>query len=732
MKNRYLYSLCLILVLGWGVLLFPLIEHFGGGGPPGEIYQGKRVTYTGLVDKLEPKSYGEYYIYLISAASYSEADGSDSAATNPPKGIICTTKSKEVFDKLKCGDIVSASGTFELIKEATNPGEFDGRSYYLSLGIEGRIKNASIELIGTPLTLQTYLYDIKTLVKQKIAVIFPEKEAGIITAVIPGDKEGLPKEVKEKYTEAGIVHILAISSLHVTLIGMGVYRALRKLRMSQKYAAGLAIPVMVLYLEAIDGGVSARRSVFMFVIHMIGVIIGRTYDVRTALALSALSAVISEPSIVLNSGFWLSYGCVLAVTGFDIKAGKRAIRIFEPGIRIFLGTLPIILWFYYEVSFWGIILNVLAIPLISACVATGFVSLFIPLSLKPLITLVSKLVQVCLFLIEKLCDVTGLTGVGSVIIGKPSVILVILYYLLLFFFINSPEIPAFDRFSLKKKGIAFALGASLILLFSGNRSMKVTFLDVGQGDGIAVLDGKDAFLIDGGSSSKTNVGEYVILPYLKHEGIRKVKGVFLSHPDADHINGTLEILEKGEIGIDSIYLSECLIPDWIEKHPEIFEICERRNIMVYGIHAGNRIRDGDLNFTCIFPFKGERVSDTNDGSEVLLLEACGNSFLFAGDLGAAKEEKAVKLLKNSPGFSGVDYLKVGHHGSDTSSSGKFLDIVNPKYALISVGKNSYGHPGEDTLEKLTERGIPFLRTDTYGAVEIFLKNNFKKELMKGK
>ncbi|MBO4808564.1 MAG: DNA internalization-related competence protein ComEC/Rec2 [Lachnospiraceae bacterium] len=721
MKNRLLYVICLIFILLWGIIIFPLCRGHGGRAGPIEGYKDKRVTVSGLISKLETKSYGEYYIYLNSVTSIKEVMDGESAVNNPQFGIICITKDEGTYEKLKCGFSIEATGVLTLFEKATNPGQFDVKDYYASLGIDGRIKNASIRVKDSGVSLESLLYDFKCAIKGKIEAIYPEKEGGIITAILLGDKEGLPKEIKEKYTESGIVHILAISSLHISLIGFGIQKLLGRLGVNRKVAAGLSSVFLILYLWAIDGSISARRSVVMFTLHMIAVMIGRTYDVRTALTLSGVMAVIGEPEVVLNSGFWLSYGCVLSVCTIRGFEGCKWLKPFEAGLKIFAGTLPILLWFYYEVSFWGLLLNAVAIPLAGVLVAGGLVGLLIPLWLKPLGFIVSRLVCLFLFLIEGLCDLTGLTGIGTVIIGKPHPVLIILYYLMLFVFSYPEKIPILTGITKRKGAVAFGVALVAILCLSGNHRAKVTFLDVGQGDGIIIQSGREVLLIDGGSSSKMNVGEKVMLPFLKHEGVRSVDYALLSHPDADHVNGTMELLSGSEIRFKEICISECLLDEWKEKYPNLFEIGERRKSKITKISYGYRIRDGDTLITCIYPRNDTCVMDANDGSEAFILEHGSLSFLFTGDLGEEGEKQLMKVLNVSGKFKGVTYLKVAHHGSVYSSCEEFLDYVRPKAAVISVGKNNYGHPGKTVLKRLSVRGVPYWRTDFSGAFEVFLK-----------
>ncbi|MBP5298907.1 MAG: ComEC/Rec2 family competence protein, partial [Lachnospiraceae bacterium] len=275
MKNRLLYVICLIFILLWGIVIFPLCRGHGGRAGPIEGYKDKRVTVSGIITKLEIKSYGEYYIYLNSVASVKEVMDGESAVYNPQFGIICTTKEKEVFERLKCGFAIEATGVLTLFEKATNPGQFDVRDYYASLGIDGRIRGAFIKVKDSGTSFQSLLYDFKCLVKGKIEAVYPEKEGGIVTAILLGDKEGLPKEIKDKYTESGIVHILAISSLHISLIGMGIQKLLLRMGVNRKVAAGISGIFLILFLSAIDGSISARRSVMMFTLHMAAVILGR-------------------------------------------------------------------------------------------------------------------------------------------------------------------------------------------------------------------------------------------------------------------------------------------------------------------------------------------------------------------------------------------------------------------------------------------------------------------------
>lgn len=316
----------------------------------------------------------------------------------------------------------------------------------------------------------------------------------------------------------------------------------------------------------------------------------------------------------------------------------------------------------------------------------------------------------------------------------------------------------------------FLLLGVVILTWRFRPELQVTFLDVGQGDCIFLQTEDGAsYLTDGGSSSVSKVGKYRMIPFLKYQGASQIKAVFVSHADSDHYNGIAELLEQAElegIRVENLVLTDIADECRSEGYEELVELAGQNGITVQLLHEGQQLQDGELLFQCLHPSKGYRAEDLNETSMVLLVTYREFSMLLTGDVQGAGEEHLTQELQDwkEPGVTqmqdvirisgeeesmeeesiederieeqieekrpqnkiGANHaeteltiLKVAHHGSKNSTSEEFLKAANPKLAIISCGEgNRYGHPHEETLERLEKVDIPWFCTKDYGAITV--------------
>lgn len=316
----------------------------------------------------------------------------------------------------------------------------------------------------------------------------------------------------------------------------------------------------------------------------------------------------------------------------------------------------------------------------------------------------------------------------------------------------------------------FLLLGVVILTWRFRPELQVTFLDVGQGDCIFLqTENGDSYLTDGGSSSVSKVGKYRMIPFLKYQGASQIKAVFVSHADSDHYNGIAELLEQAElegIRVENLVLTDIADECRSEGYEELVELAGQNGITVQFLHEGQQLQDGELLFQCLHPSKGYRAEDLNETSMVLFVTYREFSMLLTGDVQGAGEEHLTQELQDwkEPGVTqmqdvirisgeeesmeeqsiederieeqieekrpqnkmGANHteteltiLKVAHHGSKNSTSEEFLKAANPKLAIISCGKgNRYGHPHEETLERLDKVDVPWFCTKDYGAITV--------------
>ncbi|MCM1057455.1 MAG: competence protein ComEC family protein [Firmicutes bacterium] len=699
--------------------------------------------------------------------------------------LICELT--EGGEDIPLGSMVAASGDFASFSGATNPGEFDTAVYYRSLGAGGRLRHAQV--LGQSREywrVREALYQAKLYLKERLYKVFPEREATIMCALLLGEKGDTDSDLKELYKRNGILHILSISSLHITIIGMSLYRLLRRTGLPVIPCAVAGAVVLVLYGMLTGFSVSACRAIGMYLIRMLGEICGRTYDMLTALGILAAGMVLVNPYYLQNSGFLLSFSAVLGIGGIYpvLVPGEYPVRPKYYGespallllrkllrrlkyaalanLSITLATLPVQLWFYYEAPVWGTALNLLVLPFLKPALVTGF------LSLAPGLGWLGAVDRLVLWWYEKACGFFDKMPLGVWNPGRPKIWQIWAYYgalgcvLLLIKIAGSKTVkPVFSaavhritgKMPKKAPAImpkkAFVIGdaalqggfvslcagilrgaglalAVLLLAVRPGAQTRVIFLDVGQGDCCLIQTESGVnYLFDCGSSSRSKVGQYVLLPALKYYGIRQLDGIILSHPDADHMNGILELLKLA--GDNRLTVKQLILPAVEETAREeefgqllaaADALAKRQSggVRVAWLGTGDSWSCGDVRFLCLHPAKGYSSAEGNAYSECIYAECGSFSLLLTGDV-EGEGEKALAAELESRGIGQVTMLKAAHHGSRNSTSPAFLEQLHPQAALISCGQNNrYGHPHAELLERLEQAGSLIFRTDLRGAV----------------
>jgi len=439
----------------------------------------------------------------------------------------------------------------------------------------------------------------------------------------------------------------------------------------------------------------------------------------------------SEPLYFYHSGFWLSFTCVLAISllypCLQIKKkeqGSRIARVINSwliSVSVTILTLPVFLWFYYEVSLWGIVWNLVVVPLTGIVLGGGIINICLPGQAEVLSRLVAKGNCVVLGFFETIGRISETTGQGNLILGKPTWWQILLFVIGMILFIQWGR-----RWKYYFKIPVLTL-LVLIVVLRIPTGFKLTVLDVGQGDGICVQNTNgNVYFVDGGSSDKGNVGTYQILPFFKHQGIRSVDAVFLSHGDEDHISGIKELLEMqaGGVRIQKVILPDLEETRLLKEFEEIITLCRENKTELLIMKKGEQLVDGELALTCLHPAENY-VGESNASSQVLKLDYRRFSALLTGDVESAGEVQLQQALTEY-GVENITLLKVAHHGSKYSGSEAFLSQINPQVSIISCGKNNrYGHPHEETLKRLREAGSSILLTPECGAITVEINKEAK-------
>ena len=720
-----------------------------------QLEKGGTFLFTGQVCQKEEQA---IYLQSLSICHGNLEDGEESAAWIPlEEKLICETGQSSEF---LLGSRVTIRGEWVPYSHATNPGEFDAAAYYRTLGIGGKLRDTVVlEVGGDYWRVRESLYRLRGFFKERLYQVFSQEEGAVMSALLLGDKGELDSELKGLYQRNGILHILSISSLHITIIGMGVYKLLRKSGIPIGPAAAAGSVILLLYGGMTGFGISACRAIGMYLIRMFGELVGRTYDMLTALGVLAAIMVSANPYYLQSGGFLLSFGSVMGIgvlypvlqpnmAGFEGKVFGRLRRglwgAVLASLSVTLATLPIQLFFYYEIPVYSVFLNLFIIPLMKPLMITGL------LTLLPGLGFFGVAGRLILETYKALCVIFDGLPFHTWNPGCPAPWQIVLYYLLLFGVAvwanyekqRRSRIKSVEKNFRQRVGAKLYMGvlAGAVLVFgirpAGENS--VTFLDVGQGDCILVRTASgENYLFDCGSSSRKNIGKYVLLPYLKYYGIQEIDAMFLSHPDGDHINGALELLEAGSE--NHILIRQVLLPEIEERAREEAFGELLHSVRAAGQAQGSPVRIGYLSagaawdlgsatFTCLHPGKGWSGTDTNAYSECFLVEFKGRrkgsvsdgkwTLVLTGDVEGAGE-KALREELQALHINKVTVFKAAHHGSRNATSMELLEQLQPELTVISCGRdNRYGHPHEELIERLQKIDTHIMGTAKSGAVRV--------------
>ena len=711
------------------------------------------VIVQGKIYKIENTAFGtNIYLKVVEVEN-----GEKSVSV---KRIFVNT---EKIPNVKIGNIIKVMGKLRQFEEAANKGNFDSRKYYLSLGFYGKIEAGTIEVINSDYSgIRQGLYELRMEIIERLEKLCSDNKGifsiinnknGIIGAIILGDKTDLDSDIKELYSVSGIAHILAISGLHISFIGMAIYRLLRR-RFRFLFSAAVSIPVVLSFGIMSGFGISTMRAIIMFILKIIGEVLGRKYDAITAISLAGLVLLVQNPFVVCNSGFQMSFGAIIAIVLIlpiveeILNTDNKIIKVLSANFTISLVMNPILAWNYYELPTFSFLLNIVVVPLMSVVIVSSIAGIFCSCIMfgfgKVVIFPGCGILELYTFL----CNIINKSSVASIVVGQPKVTIIIVYYAILLVVLFGLKnirtkytraekerniIKKETGLVLEKKAkkerrikgqnvklrlacIAGFLLLNCLIYYIPNPGFYITFINVGQGDGILIHgDNGTKVMVDGGSTSEKQVAKNCIVPYLKAEGIGTIDYSIITHTDKDHISGILEILENNNS--NRIRIKNLVMPDINMKddtYNELIEKAKLKKINVLYIKKGDTLSLGKTKIKCIYPETTTTASDKNDYCTVLSVKNKTSKILLTGDISKEIEEKIKDDIEEN-----YTVLKVAHHGSNYSSSEKFLKKVNPKYSIISVGKNnSYGHPGNETMERLRKQGGVIYRTDEKGGITI--------------
>lgn len=581
------------------------------------------------------------------------------------------------------GDYIKVSGVISTPSNNTIPNLFNYKNYLRMYNINYIINANDIELISYNTNI---FYDIKNNIVSRINKL--NKSSPYIYSLILNNKSYIDKEIKSSYMNNGI------SYLFNTTIYLAIYikllnKLLNKVSYNNYYKFIITLVILLSYVLIINKSVSVLRYLIMFIINRVNKLFNLHIKRLDLMLIIFIIISLINPYYVIDISFILSYLIIFFIVVLNKKKNKLYISFL-----CFLVSFPLIISINYNINIISFIFNfIVKIYNIFIILPISIISLFIPSIDNILYKLINLIETISLFLSN--------INILNISFSKPSIIFIIIYYILLILYMYD------------KKYIITILMIILIhkYFYLIDNTLNVTYLEVGQGDSIVITYKSNVILIDTGGNIYSDISNNKTIPYLKSLGKNKIDYLILSHGDYDHMGESINLVNNFKV--DNVIFNK---DNYNELEQELINVLESKNIKYY-----NSVNYIDINNIRLYFLNNELYDNENDNSNIIYFSYYNYNFLFTGDISSNVE----KYLVNNYNLNKIDFLKVSHHGSDTSSSKYFIDKLNVVNSIISVGKNNiYNHPSVLTLNNLENTNI--YRTDIEGSIKVSLnKNRYK-------
>lgn len=645
-----------------------------------------------------------------------------------------TAQSKQHFIKnftppTKCQVV----GKLEAPAKARNENAFDYWDYLRQRNINWilNVNNLSVNNCqNSPETIMTSILKIREAGVQHISENFSSSAAPIIAALIFGERDLMPDSLTENYQRLGITHLLAISGLHVGLITGLIYYVCLRSGLRKELIMKIMLIFLPFYIILTGAAPSVIRAATMIWLIIVTQLMSKvTIRAIDTICITFLLFLFIKPHYLYHPGFQLSFlvSFVLIVSSAKIItiSKSRILQLFTISLIAQVAAIPILLYHFYEISLISVIMNLLYVPLFSVIILpltiiTFLIHLIAPFIATPFVFLLEHIIKYA----NDFAATFASFRFATIIVGRPNGFLLICYFIGIgIFFYNLERATTLLK---KITSLTVLITIILVQIIYNQYSPfgEVTFIDVGQGDSILIklpFHG-GTYLIDTGGvvnydqeewrkrTKQFEPGRDIVAPFLKSKGITRINKLIISHSHLDHAGGAFHLIENFKI-------DELIVPIVAEENELLKELLLSANmnkLMIKKVDHSFNWHSGKALFSVLSPRKADlQYFNENDNSIVIIAQIGQLKWLFTGDLEAKGEQI---LIRNYPQLK-VDVLKVGHHGSKTSTTEQFLDVVKPKIAVISCGvNNSFGHPHPDVLRRLEGQNIKILRTDKVGAV----------------
>lgn len=572
-----------------------------------------------------------------------------------------------------------------------NPHCFDYSKYLKSRGIRAVASITKIKVIPEHLTIKESYEKWLFMKRCMFENILEEPEKGIVVGVLFGDTTYMDEDVYEDFRNNGTAHILAVSGLHVGIL-YSLYKRFAG-ESGSKFSVVILVAMLFSYGVLSMWSPSVVRATLMIAMSITAKIFDLRYDMLTSMSAVGLILITVNPYVIFGAGFQMSFLAITSIAFIEPVIPDKIPGFLTTVLAVNIGLLPYQIYQFNYISLVSVAANLPIVFLAGYFVPAALIS-FVVYLICGNITWLEPLLEGMALMISRINQLSTLNGYGAIEVVRPPLWTMLITGGFIFFF--SSETFAVMRLRREYKKICMCIAGILILVtacqvftYSPLTNDDIVFVDVGQGDCMHIRSENKNILIDGGGSISYNVGKNTLKPYLLRNGAGKVDMALVTHEHTDHYKGIAEL-------------------------DEVFTI----KAVMSKLTSGKRIQiDENVHIEVLWPERIDKDAgqDENSQCSVFMVHIKGYKVLITGDLDSEGERQLIKKYHGTDILK-ADILKIGHHGSKNSTCEEFLQEVMPEYAVIQVGKNNYGHPHTEVIEKCQKTDIIVLRNDYNGAV----------------